>query len=93
MGKDIVAILDVAEPANFKRRNHVGVMEKGAPRFFRANAGKAPDGEKDRGVWFDEDGLKLLGALARGQSLHAFTDKELAMARWLVIFPINHYRR
>jgi hypothetical protein len=84
-----MAILDVAEPASFKCRYHVGVMEKGVPRFFCVNAGRNPDGSMDHGAWFDEDLLMVLGALARGADLSNFTDKELAMARRVVIFPIT----
>ena len=87
--EDIMAILDVAEPASFKCRYHVGVMEKEVPRFFCVNAGRKPDGSMDHGAWFDDDLLMVLGALARGEDLSAFTDKELAMARRVIIFPIT----
>lgn len=89
MDEDIMAILDVAEPASFKCRYHVGIMEKFVPRFFCINAGKTADGGMDHGAGFDEDGLAVLGALARGQSLQNFTDKQVAMARRVVIFPIT----
>ena len=87
--EDIMAILDVAEPASFKCRYHVGVMEKRIPRFFCVNAGKNPDGSMNHGAWFEMDGLMVLGALARGADLSHFSDKELAMARRVVIFPIT----
>ena len=87
--EDIMAILDVAEPASFKCRYHVGVMEKRVPRFFCVNAGKNYDGTMDHGNWFDMEGLPVLGSMARGDDLSKFTDKELAMARRVVIFPIT----
>jgi hypothetical protein len=87
--EDIMAILDVAEPASFKCRYHVGVMEKRVPRFFCVNAGKNEDGSMNHGAWFEMDGLMVLGALARGVDLSKFSDKELAMARRVVIFPIT----
>lgn len=89
LDEDIMAILDVAEPASFKCRYHVGIMEKNVPRFFCINAGKAAGGGMDHGAGFDEEGLDVLGALARGQSLEKFTDKQVAMARRVVIFPIT----
>ena len=89
MHEDIMAILDVAEPASFKCRYHVGVMEKRVPRFFCANAGTYADGSMDHGAWFDEDMLGVLGALARGADLGKFPDNELALARRVVIFPIT----
>ena len=87
--EDIMATLDVAEPASFKCRYHVGVVEKRVPRFFCVNAGKNPDGSMDHGAWFEMDGLLVLAAMARGDDLSSFTDKELAMARRVVIFPIT----
>jgi hypothetical protein len=87
--EDIMAILDVAEPASFKCRYHVGILEKGVPRFFCVNAGKDKDNKMDHGAWFDDDGLEVLGAMARGNDLEKFTDKQLAMARRVIIFPIT----
>jgi energy-coupling factor transporter ATP-binding protein EcfA2 len=87
--EDVMAILDVAEPASFKCRYHVGVMEKRIPRFFCVNAGKGLDGSMDHGAWFELEGLLVLGYMARGQDLGEFTDKALAMARRVVIFPIT----
>ena len=89
MDEDIMAILDVQEPASFKCRYHVGIMEKGIPRFFCVNAGKDRSGSMDHGAWFDEADVSVLGALARGKDLSSFTDKEQAMARRTVIFPIT----
>jgi hypothetical protein len=87
--EDIMAILDVAEPASFKCRYHVGVLEKRVPRFFCVNAGKNYDGTMDHGNWFEMEGLPVLVSMARGEDLSKFTDKELAMARRVVIFPIT----
>jgi hypothetical protein len=87
--EDIMAILDVAEPASFKCRYHVGVMEKRVPRFFCVNAGKNYDGTMDHGNWFEIESLPVLAHLARGKDLSNFTDKELAMARRVIIFPIT----
>ena len=87
--EDIMAILDVQEPASFKCRYHVGIMEKNIPRFFCVNAGKGLNGSMDHGAWFDDADVMVLGAFARGQDLSRFTDKAQAMARRTVIFPIT----
>ena len=64
-------------------------MEKRIPRFFCVNAGKNDDGTMDHGNWFELESLPVLAYMARGEDLSQFTDKELAMARRVVIFPIT----
>ena len=87
----VKSLLYTKQRAALPARYHQAIFHEGVPRFWAINWGQHPNGELDKGQWFERENVECLAWLINKdlKSIKDSDEHDKAIARRAVIFPAH----